>query len=117
MFHGGDPAMLCVSRNERFPAYFSMLLLGLVVAVGGCGGSGGSSTHTTSSSGLWVPNFFSNNMTAFTSKLVKTSGEPVATITNVNGNIIQPEEVLFDKKGNLWITNCSDLNIGVGTIA
>ncbi len=116
LFHGVNIAMLSIGCRSRFPIFVSILLsVGLTVALSGCGGSNGSSSHTTSS-GLWVPNFFPSNMTGFSSKLSRTSGAPVATITNFNGNIIQPQEVLFDKKGNLWITNCSDLTLGAGTL-
>jgi streptogramin lyase len=115
---GVDIAMLSVSRSTRLQACVSMLLaIGLAVAVTGCGGGSDNGSPHTTSSGLWVPNFSSNSVTGFGSKLFKTSGAPLASAFNGNQAIVQAEQVLFDKKGNLWITSCSDLNFGAGTIA
>jgi DNA-binding beta-propeller fold protein YncE len=86
------------------------------VAVAGCGGSDHSSPSTFPN-GLWVPNFFGDSVTAFSPKASRQSGIPSASVNNENPAILQPQEVLFDKKGNLWITNCVDSGMGAGSIA
>jgi secreted PhoX family phosphatase len=104
------------SRARLLFGVLFLLSIGMTVGLTACGGSGGGSSQTTSS-GLWVPNFLGFSMTAFSSKLVKASGEPTATISNENAVMTFTEQVLFDKKGNLWITNCTDNTVGAGNVA
>jgi secreted PhoX family phosphatase len=104
-------------RRNVVQSWLLPLAVSLLVGVMGCGGGSSGSITQNTAQGLWVPNFLGASVTAFSSKLLKSSGTPAATITNENDVMVQPEQVLFDKKGNLWITNCSDSTIGAGTIA
>lgn len=94
-----------------------ILFLGLGAAA--CGG-GGSSSNTPAPgpapAGLWVPNFFAANVVAFDGQARQQSGAPAPAVTNTSALIDQPEEVLFDTNGNLWLTSCSDPVLGAGTI-
>jgi sugar lactone lactonase YvrE len=106
---------VCPARCLRV-ASFILLFFFITLSLAACGGvSSGGPAHAPP--GLWVPNFFGDSFTAFNSKLYKTSGVPAASITNLGETTILPQQMLFDKKGNLWVTNCADDTIGAGTIA
>jgi hypothetical protein len=102
-------------RLSFSPSWPALMML-LVLAVAGCGGSDHSSPSTLPN-GLWVPNFFGDSVTAFSHQASRQSGIPSASVINENAAILQPQQVLFDKKGNLWITNCIDSVVGAGSIA
>ena len=95
------------------------LILFLALGAAACGG-GGSSSSTPSPgpapTGLWVPNFLGHNVVEILSEQREQSGTPVPALTNTGALIIMPEEVVFDPKGNLWLTSCSDPVFGAGTI-
>jgi hypothetical protein len=106
---------VCRGRCVRFATLiFRCLFITLSLAACG-GGSSGGPAHAPP--GLWVPNFFDDSFSGFSSRLYKTSGTPTAGITNFGETTVLPQQMLFDKKGNLWVTNCVDNTIGAGTIA
>jgi streptogramin lyase len=106
-----------VFRRDASPSSWLLLVtMSLLIGAAGCGGSDNSSSRTSSASGLWIPNFNSSSITVISAKLSKVSGTPTAGATNENAAILSPEEVLFDKRGNLWITACSDPVYGLGSI-
>lgn len=95
-----------------------VLVAALAFSVGACNGgsSSGGGPVPSMQPGLWVPNFFGYNLIEIEPGQRTQSGTPSAALTNNSDFIDQPEEALFDQKGNLWVSNCSDLQLGAGTI-
>jgi len=92
-------------------------LAALIISVAGCsGGSSIASKPSTSSEALWVPNFYASNLVEYLARQLDLSGDTAPQITNASAPVVNPEATLFDKKGNLWVTNCSDPINDAGTI-
>jgi len=92
-----------------------VLTVAMVTSMAGCGGGGGGSSQTSSPS-LWVSNRSSSTIVSFSAAVRKQSGTPAASLTNSSLSLLEPEGVIFDKQGNMWVANCSGSDNFAGSL-
>ena len=76
------------------------------------------STPTPSKTGgLWVPTLFGPpSINEFDSARRAMSGNPDPQFENNSPDLLLPAAAIFDSSQNLWVTNCSDIDLGAGQI-
>jgi sugar lactone lactonase YvrE len=68
--------------------------------------------------GLWVPTLFGPpSVNEFDPARRAVSGNPDPQFVNESADLLLPAAQVFDGSRNMWVTNCSDLTFGAGTIA
>lgn len=71
------------------------------------------------SQGLWVTNTdgaatTANSVTEFTGKQLQKSDTPSYAAINKSASLAYPQKVLFDARGDMWVTNCPSAFGGSG---
>jgi hypothetical protein len=86
-----------------------------LAGIGAVGCGGGSNTSIFPFAGLWVANSGGPNVAHFTGSELNLNASNIAPKTVLNNALfISPQDLTFDKAGNMWIVD-GGLNDGLGT--